>query len=151
MKGNQAMLTNDVIERLARLVRLAPHLPKEMQEELHEIIKEMMVAERTEGTMPNSAIADLAEAVPDKLMAQIAWEDRSAGKTVPGGFLPPRKVPLDEALKPYEPKSAEPSYMKPDRGWTKPMSGERSAAQTEIFDQMVNALAGGPNDTSKLR
>jgi hypothetical protein len=60
MKETQTMITENILQRIGRLVKLAPWLPKEKQEELHEIIKELMVAESKEGVMPNSAISDLA-------------------------------------------------------------------------------------------
>jgi hypothetical protein len=144
------MLSEDVIRRLARLVKLAPYLPVEMQQELHRIIRDLQAAESREGTMPNSAISDLVEAVPDRLCAEIVRDLKDAGRTEPGGFLSPTPKPLDECLRPDPPKDDRPSYMKPEKGWVKPMPDERSEAQTEIFDEIVAALAGGPNDTSKL-
>jgi hypothetical protein len=143
------MLTENQVERLARLVRLAEYMTPELREGLAKLIRDLRTAE---GVMPNSAIDDLARAVPDKLCQEIVQDLRS-GVGEPGGFLSPKPKPLDQALRPDPPKDERPSYMRPEklRGWVKPMSDDRSKAQTEIFDEIVGALAGGPNDTSKLR
>jgi hypothetical protein len=145
------MLTNDVLRRIERLVKLAPYLPLEMQQELHGIIRELQAAESREGTMPNSAIADLVEAVPDKLVREVVNDLRTFGRAQPGGFLSPEKKVPDEALRPDPPKE-EPSYLRKEPGWQNPTPlGTGSVAQTAIFDEMVSALVGSQNDTSKLR
>jgi hypothetical protein len=83
------MITENILQRIGRLVKLAPWLPKEKQEELHEIIKELMVAESKEGVMPNSAISDLAEAVPTEQVRAIVNDLKGFGQAEPGGFLGP--------------------------------------------------------------
>jgi hypothetical protein len=116
-KERTTMLSENIIQRLGRLVKLAPWLPKEKQEELHEIIKEMMVAERTEGTMPNSAIADLAEAVPDKLIREIVRDLKGAGNTQPGWLPPSKPKPVERRSGSVEPRAGKPE--EPFSRWSK--------------------------------
>jgi hypothetical protein len=149
VRGDVKMLTENMIEQLARLTRLAPYMDKEWQGKLLDLIRDLKAAE-AEGTFPASAIGDLVKAVGDQQVRDIVNDLRSAGRTVPG-FLPQLQKSLEEVNKPDPPKDDTPSYLKPDKGWVKEQSVERSMAQTEIFDEMVSALVGGSNDTSKLR
>jgi hypothetical protein len=68
------------------------------------------------GCMPNSAIDDLAKAVPDKLVAEIVGDHRK-GRSDPG-WLPPDKV---------EPKPRGSGWLKPTP--LEPPSGSRYVDQ----------------------
>jgi hypothetical protein len=133
------MLTQNQIERLGRLVKLAPYFNQEQREGLLKLIRDLKAAEGAEGTMPNSAIADLVRAVPDKLCAEIVRDLKGAGNTVPGGFLSPQAKPLDEALRPDPPKDERPSYMRPEkpRGWQNPIPLEPPSG-VAICDEMMD-------------
>jgi hypothetical protein len=102
------MLTNSQVERLGRLVRLMPYMDQAMQAKLLELVRDLKAAEGA-GAMPTSVTADLAQAVPDKLCAEIVNDLRSAGRTEPGGWIDPGKVEPREPVKaraiPLEPPS----------------------------------------------
>jgi hypothetical protein len=141
----KVMLTKEELDGLAQM-------PREQLVKLLSMIREAKALFTVQGCVPQSAMDDLVRNVGDQQVRDIVRDLRS-GPGEPGGFLSPKEKPLDQALRPEPPKDERPSYMKDERvrGWVKPMSDERSAAQTEIFDEIVGALAGGPNDTSKLR
>ena|SRR6266480_1832937 len=139
------MLSENELQRLARLVRLAEYMSQEQREGLFKLIHDLRAAEGA-GWMPQSAIQPMVDAVGDQQVRDIV-NDLRGGRAEPGWIRPPAKR-LEEMNKPDAPKDDTPSYLKPDKGWVKERG---SMAQTEIFDEMVSALAGGPNDTSKLK
>jgi hypothetical protein len=85
----EAMLTENQIERVARLVRLAEYMTPELREGLLKLIRDLKVAEGA-GAMPASAIQKMTDAVDDRLMADIVSDLRS-GPGEPGGWLPPSR------------------------------------------------------------
>jgi hypothetical protein len=73
--------------------------------------------------MPQSAIEDMAKAVPDELIREVVADLRS-GRAEPGGFVPAPQRPVVEALKPEPEKGPEgPGYMGPGKGkgWRDPL------------------------------
>src|SRR6516225_2699120 len=83
------MLSNDDMQRLQRLVNLAPLMTQEMRQELLELVRKLKAAEGQACGLPASAIADLERAVPTELVQAIV-EDQRHGVGVPG-WLPPSK------------------------------------------------------------
>jgi len=94
----------------------------------------------TEGfRLPPDAARDMARIVPDvkgQGFNAHAWAQTRVSQ--PGGFGPPPGTKVEEA------KRVEPAPK------VEPAADHRSP-QTRIFDAMVDAMVGGPNDTSKLR
>jgi hypothetical protein len=84
------MLTNDQVQRLERLMQLAPHMTVEMQGKFLELIRDLKAADAA-SIMPSSAIQKMAEAVDDKQMRDIVADLRSFGRAEPGGWLDPGK------------------------------------------------------------
>jgi hypothetical protein len=114
-KERTTMLSENIIQRLGRLVKLAPWLPPEKQEELHEIIKEMMAAERTEGVMPNSAIQPMLDVIDDKTLRAIVEEQRH--RPEPGWLPPSPPRPVEHRSGSVEPKEEPPEQ--PFARWSK--------------------------------
>jgi hypothetical protein len=83
----EAMLTENQVERLARLVRLAPYFNQEQVAGLLKLIRDLKMAEGA-GWMPQSAIQPMVDAVGDQQMSEIVNDLRS-GPGEPGGFLGP--------------------------------------------------------------
>ena len=128
-------------DELVRVIQaLTPRLPSMTLEQLRNLHALVRAALQTyaklqgQGLMPASAIAEMAKAVPDELMRDIV-KDLKHGPGEPG-WLPPSK--------PAEP-------VQRGGGWQSPPKPEDRSRQFAIFDQMVDAMVGGPNDTSKLR
>src|SRR5262249_47265553 len=94
--GDRKMLSNDDMQRLQRLVNLAPLMTQEMQQGLLELVRKLKAAEGQACGLPASAIADLERAVPTELVQAIV-EDQRHGVGVPAGFhLPSRNLLLEE-------------------------------------------------------
>jgi hypothetical protein len=83
----EAMLTENQIQRLGRLVRLAPYLDQAMQRKLLDLIRDLKAAEGM-GWLPQSAIQPMVDAVGDQQIRDIVNDLRS-GVGEPGGFLGP--------------------------------------------------------------
>jgi hypothetical protein len=60
------MLGGDDIQRLRRLVNLAPYMDKEMQEKLLRLIRDLKAAEASGSIFPQSAVDEMTKAVPDR-------------------------------------------------------------------------------------
>jgi len=90
--------------------------------------------------LPPDAAQAMARVVPDVKGQMTAEQVQSAWArsriSEPSGFGPPK---WKEEKKQQTPKAEEP----------KPQ--DHRSPQTRIFDAMVDAMVGGPNDTSKLR
>jgi hypothetical protein len=90
--------------------------------------------------LPADAAQAMARVVPDVKGQMTAEQVQSAWArsriSEPSGFGPPK---WKEERKQQTPKAEEP----------KPQ--DHRSPQTRIFDAMVDAMVGGPNDTSKLR
>jgi len=105
----------------------------------------------TEGMrMPPSAAQAMARVVPD--VEEEKWSpERQANawaqtKTYgPSGFGPPpeRMRAMEEEARRKQKEAQKVQEPQPAQDHRSP--------QTRIFDQMVEAMVGGPNDTSKLR
>ena len=65
------MLSNDDMQRLKRLVNLAPLMTQEMRQGLLDLIRKLKAAEGQACGLPASAIADLERAVPTELVQAI--------------------------------------------------------------------------------
>jgi hypothetical protein len=129
------MLTERQVERIARLVRLAPHMTGEQQEALAKLISDLKTFEGS-AAFPQSAIEDAVKAVPN---AQEIVKDLRSGVGVPG-WMPPPKKSLEGVMKPEEAKDTRPDYLKPEtaRGWRSPLPME-SPPGLKYIDQMVDA------------
>ena len=125
------MLTDSDLKRLKRLVNLAPYLDKELQEKLLKLIGDLKVVEAQGSILPQSVVAEMVTAVPDKLMAEIVGDFRN-GVAQPSSLSKSESRPVGT-------------------GWAEPPKARDRTNETRIFDQMVAAMVGGPNDTSKLR
>jgi hypothetical protein len=125
------MLTENELQRIGRLVRLAPYMDQEMRAKFLKLIRDLKVAEG-QGIMPESAISDMAKAVPDQLVREIVADLRS-GPAVPGSIVP-------------TPRESEP--VKRGSGWIEPKNEDRTR-QFAVLDEIVAALAGGPNSPVK--
>ena len=126
------MLTADDLQRLKRLVDLAPHLDREWQEKLQKLIADLKVTEAKGSILPQSVVTDMVTAVPDKLMADIVKDFRN-GVAQPCGLV-----------------KSEPPVVR-GSGWAEPPRERDRTNEFRIFDSMVEAQVGGANDTSKLR
>jgi len=122
-------------EFLQRLLRLVPYMDTETQMKLLALVKETRakLAAVEGGGLPASAVSAMVEAVPDKLMADIV-NDLRKGPGEPGWIKPERSEPVIRGS-----------------GWQSPPKADDRTRQFAMFDQMVEAMVGGPNDTSKLR
>jgi hypothetical protein len=87
------MLTENQIQRVARLVRLAPHMNKEQVAGLLQLIRDLRAADSA-GWMPNSAVQTMVDAVGDAQVRDIV-NDLKGGRAEPG-FLPPDGSPPKE-------------------------------------------------------
>lgn len=94
------MLTNDEIERVARLVRLAPYMDQEMRGKLLELIHDLKAADSA-GIMPQSAIQQMVDVIDDKTLRVIV-EEQKHGRSEPG-FMK-----ASPARKPEEKRSGPP-------------------------------------------
>jgi hypothetical protein len=101
------MLSDTDLGRIERLVRLAPYMTQEQREGLLKLIREIKAADAA-AIMPQSAIEDLAKAVPTKLCQEIVQDLRS-GVGEPGGFLGPEKTaPKERHSGPVNPTPLSP-------------------------------------------
>jgi hypothetical protein len=119
-------------EILSRLRVALPFMDRETLEKLLALVREYK-AKLQEGGLPASTVEEMTKAVDDRLMADIV-RDQRRGVSPPGWFPPETSAPVGRGT-----------------GWASPPKTEDRSMQTKLFDQMVEALAGGPNDTSKLR
>ena len=122
-------------EFLQRVMRLVPYMDTETQMKLLALVRETRVklAAVEGGGLPASAVSAMVEAVPDKLMADIV-KDLRKGPGEPGWIKPERS-----------------EHVVRGTGWQSPAKPEDRSRQFAMFDQMVEAMVGGPNDTRKLR
>jgi hypothetical protein len=128
------MLTENQIQRAARLVRIAPYLPQEMQAELAELIRDLQASEGA-SIIPQSAIEDAVKAVPNA--QEIVRDLRSIGE--PGWMTPP-PGPSKEQLNKSDPAiDNTPDYLKKKkpRGWRKPTEME-SPPGIKYVDQLCD-------------
>jgi len=121
------MLSNDELSRVTRLVNLVRYLDKETQEKCLELVRKLKEAEGQEMGLPRSAVDEMTKAVPNELVRDIV-NDLKAGPGQPGWIKPSTGGAVVRGT-----------------GWSKPLNQTRSKAQDEMFDAMVAALAGGPN------
>ena len=87
------MLTENQIQRIGRLVRLAPWMTQEQREGLLRLVGDLKAADAAV-IMPQSAIEDLVKAVGDQQVREIVSDLRS-GRAEPG-FLPSSGSPPKE-------------------------------------------------------
>jgi len=125
------MLSNDDMQRLQRLVNLAPLMTQEMRQELLELVRKLKAAEGQACGLPASAIADLERAVPTELVQAIV-EDQRHGVGVPGWLPPSKSEPVVRGT-----------------GWQSPAKVEDRSRQFAVFDAMVAHMVGGPNEPVK--
>jgi len=125
------MLSNDDMQRLQRLVNLAPLITQEMQQGLLELVRKIKAAESQACGLPASAIADLERAVPTELVQAIV-EDQRHGVGVPGWLPPSKSEPVVRGT-----------------GWQSPAKVEDRSRQFAQFDAMVAHMVGGPNEPVK--
>ena len=57
------MLSNDDMQRIKRLVNLAPLMTQEMQQGLLDLIRKLKAAEAREGGMPASAVQSMVDVI----------------------------------------------------------------------------------------
>jgi hypothetical protein len=86
------MLSENEIERVARLVRLAPYMDQEMRGKLLDLVRDLKAADAA-AIMPQSAIEEMAKAVPDKLVREIV-DDHRHGRAEPGFLKPSESAPV---------------------------------------------------------
>jgi hypothetical protein len=86
------MLTDDQVQRVARLVRLAPYMDQEMREKLLMLVRDLKAGDAA-GIMPSSAIQQMTDCIDDKTMRVIVEEQRHRPEP---GFLPPDSSPPKE-------------------------------------------------------
>ena len=115
-----------VFRTMLSVIRAMPKLPPEAQQAIIRVLE--AYGPQIEAAENGTTIVD------DATIRAIVAEQRH-------GVDPSSVIPQKGPARPVEKGS----------GWQKPREWEPSKAQTEIFDNMVSALAGGPNDTSKLR
>ena len=125
------MLSNDDMQRLQRLVRLAPYMTLEQRQGLLDLIRKLKAAESQACGLPASAIADLERAVPTELVQAIV-EDQRHGVGVPGWLPPSKSEPVVRGT-----------------GWQSPAKVEDRSRQFAVFDAMVAHMVGGPNEPVK--
>ena len=125
------MLSNHDMQRLQRLVNLAPLMTQEMQQSLLELVRKLKAAESQACGLPASAIADLKRAVPTELVQAIV-EDQRHGVGVPGWLPPSKSEPVVRGT-----------------GWQSPAKVEDRSRQFAQFDAMVAHMVGGPNEPVK--
>jgi len=137
-------MSEDLAQEIAELKRRLAEL--EAKQSAHEPPRPRMNMQPIDYTeqfrLPADAAQKMAAVVPDvkcKMTAeqvQSSWaRSRISG---PSGFGPPKWE--EGKRQPVPVKKAEEEKMKDTR-----------SPQTRIFDAMVDAMVGGPNDTSKLR
>jgi hypothetical protein len=125
------MLSNDDMQRIKRLVNLAPLMTQEMQQGLLDLIRKLKAAEAREGGMPASAVQSMVDVIDDKTMRAIVEEQRHVSQP---GWLKQSK-PTGEVIR--------------GTGWASPPKVEDRTNQFRIFDAMVDHMVGGPNEPVK--
>jgi len=120
-------------EVLGTVARVLPYLDRETQERVLAVIREFKpkFAAIEAGGMPASAVDAMAQAVPDKLMAEIVHDLRK-GPGEPGWI---KREPQGE--------------VKRGSGWQSPPKPEDRSQQFAVFDAMVAHMVGGPNEPVK--
>jgi hypothetical protein len=78
------MLTDNVLQRLQRLMNLLPVMDQAQREAFLKLIRDLKAAEG-EGVMPSSAVQAMADAVPDDLMKRIVADLRKPQECRCGG------------------------------------------------------------------
>jgi len=124
------MLSNDDMQRLQRLVRLAPYMTLEQRQGLLDLIRKLKAAEGT-SAMPASAAQAMADVIDDKTMRAIVEEQRH--RPEPGWFKP--SGPSEPVVR--------------GTGWQKAPKPEDRSRQFAMFDAMVEHMVGGPNEPVK--
>jgi len=126
------MLTDSDLQKLKRYVDLAPYMTAEQQQLLLECIRKLKAAEAQGSSwLPQSAVSDLVQAVPDTLMRDIVNDNRG-GPSQPGWLPPPKSGPVVRGT-----------------GWQSPPKPEDRSRQFAVFDAMVAHMVGGPNEPVK--
>jgi hypothetical protein len=113
------MLTERQVERVGRLVRLAPYMNDEQREGLLKLVRELKAVDGA-AIMPASAVEKMTEAVGDELMRDIVKDLRS-GRSEPGFLAAPTGAPAKER----------------GSGWVKPLEHGSPSGQRAI-DQMMD-------------
>jgi hypothetical protein len=115
-------MSSGAIEYMMAHPELVEKLPKEMLEQLLELVRLEKARLRSEGgALPESAVADLAAAVPTELIQSIVTDNRR-GVSEPG-WLPPPK---------HDPEKTKGS------GWSNPVPLEGSVPGVKWADQMMD-------------
>jgi hypothetical protein len=124
---------NDLVQTIQRLEAQLPSMSREQLTYLLMVVRAALAAmAKTQGAgLPHSAVADLEKAVPTALVQAIVQDNR---RTSLPGWLPPSKSGVERGS-----------------GWAATPKPEDRSRQFAMFDQMVDAMVGGPNDTSKLK
>jgi hypothetical protein len=122
------MLSNDDMQRLQRLVNLAPLMTQEMRQGLLDLIRKLKAADGCR--LPASAIAEMDKAVPTDLIRQIVTDNRRS--SLPGWLPPPKSEPVVRGS-----------------GWQSPPKPEDRSTQFALFDAMVQHMVGAPNEPVK--
>lgn len=113
------MLTNDQLQRVARLVRLAPYMTQEQLKDFLKLVSDLKAADAA-AIMPQSAVQSMVDVVDDKQMQQIVQEHRH-GRSEPGGL----------SVSPAGPKERGTGWQKPTELGTPP--------GIKYVDQLVDA------------
>ena len=124
------MLRNDDIQRLQRLVNLAPLMTQEMQQGLLDLIRKLKAADGHGCGLPASAIAEMEKAVPTDLIREIVNDNKRS--SLPGWLPPERSEPVVRGS-----------------GWASPPKHEDRSRQFAVFDAMVDHMVGGANEPVK--
>jgi len=124
------MLSNDDIQRLRRLVNLAPYMDREMQAKFLDLIRKLKAAEAQGCGLPASAVAEMEKAVPTELIQEIVNDNKRT--SLPGWLPPPKSEPVVRGS-----------------GWQSPPKPEDRSRQFAVFDAMVAHMVGGPNEPVK--
>jgi hypothetical protein len=88
------------------------------------------------GSLTPNLVREMAEAVPDRLLADIVADSRR-------GVTPPSSLASTPNAAPAEPKKGS--------GWQEHVGFPDRSRQFELMDRIVESQVGGPNDTRKLR
>ena len=131
-------MTPELEQALRTVVARAPEMTQEQREgwlKVIRMLKEMYRKhEAQSGWMPQSAVDAMRAAVPDQLMADVVREQRH-GPGQPGSWAKEPDAPKQPVVR--------------GSGWSKPLSESTNPRQTEMFDNLVAHMVGGPNSPVK--